>query len=76
MISVYEIHEIANQRIYLGDFSSIEDFFREIYPIELYNEDRINNHTCAMTYEEAIVNKVKDVIGGDCSIYNFIFMGA
>lgn len=75
MISVYEIHEIANQRIYLGDFTSIEDFYREIYPIELYEEDRANNHTCTMTYEEAIANKVKDVIDGDCSIYKFNFIG-
>ena len=36
----------------------------------------MDSHTCAMTYEKAIVNKVKDVIGDDCSIYNFIFMGA
>lgn len=75
MISVYEIHEIANQRIYLGDFNSIEDFYREIYPKEFYEEDRENNHTCAMTYEEAIANKVKDVIDGDCSIYKFSFTG-
>lgn len=33
-----------------------------MYTEELYNEDRENNHTCAMTYEEAITNKVIDIV--------------
>lgn len=61
MIDVYEFHEILEKRIYLGRFESVEDFCRQIYPIELYNEDRENNHTCAMTYEEVIANKVIDI---------------
>ena len=61
MIDVYEFHEILEKRIYLGRFESVEDFCRQMYTEELYNEDRENNHTCAMTYEEAIVNKVIDI---------------
>lgn len=61
MIDVYEFHEILEKRIYLGRFESVEDFCRQMYTEELYNEDRENNHTCAMTYEEAIDNKVIDI---------------
>lgn len=61
MIDVYEFHEILEKRIYLGRFESVEDFCRQMYTEELYNEDRENNHTCAMTYEEAIANKVIDI---------------
>ena len=68
MIDVYEFHEILEKRIYLGRFESVEDFCRQIYPIELYNEDRMNNHTCAMTYEEAIANKVIDIENGTTTL--------
>ena len=61
MIDVYEFHEILEKRIYLGRFESVEDFCRQMYTEELYNEDRENNHTCAMTYGEAIDNKVIDI---------------
>lgn len=61
MIDVYEFHEILEKRIYLGRFESVEDFCRQMYTEELYNEDRENNHTCAMTYGEAIANKVIDI---------------
>lgn len=61
MIDVYEFHEILEKRIYLGRFESVENFCRQMYTEELYNEDRMNNHTCAITYEEAITNKVIDI---------------
>ncbi len=61
MIDIYEYHEILNKRIYLGRFESVEDFCRQMYTEELYNEDRENNHTCAVTYEEAITNRVIDI---------------
>lgn len=61
MIDVYEFHEILEKRIYLGRFESVENFCRQMYTEELYNEDRMNNHICAMTYEDAIANKVIDI---------------
>lgn len=59
---VHEFHEILEKRIYLGRFESVEHFCRQMYTEELYNEDRENNHTCAMTYKEAIDNKVIDIV--------------